>query len=218
MEMARHTRRGDFQVQFLQDHLSRATDTFHDCDIPLDQFGIWRLSRNSSRFPLDSLSVVISRVSSSMSSDDFVDDFVCSNASRFSDFDADSLRIALHSATRLPRREIDSSGNTTWVPSLSLKCVVARKLGEALLASGSVVVGFRSTAVRPFHPPIRYCFHCGREGHLARYYRSPARCARCGDGHPLRDCPHRPSSRPREPMPHSVNDRLAGAALAAACH
>ncbi len=194
VELVRRTRQGAFQVQFFADHFTRARGTLHEHDISLADLGVWKLCRSSSRSSDDLLSVVVSRIPVSMSSDAFVEEFALSNGSRFSGFDSSSLRTSLRSVSRLPRRKVSGSGLSEWVPSSSLRCVLDRKLGETLLASGSLVIGFRYVKVRPYHPPDRFCFHCGREGHLARFCHSPLHCRRYGAGHALRDCPLRTSS------------------------
>ena len=195
IELVRRTRQGAYQVQFFPGFFTPAQETLREHDISLDSFGHWRLSRQSSGAPFhDTISVVISRIPLSMSTLDFEEEFAVCNGSRFSGFDSQSLRSALRSTTRLSRRTTDSSGSSSWIPSSSLRCNVDRKLGEALLAHGSLVIGFQLVDVRPYHPPVRFCFHCASEGHLARFCRNPPRCRRCGQGHPLRDCPRRSSS------------------------
>ena len=209
VELIRRTRRGGLQVQFCSNIFAHALEILGERDIPLDRFGVWRVSRDSTRLS-DLMSIVVSRVPMSMSPDDFTEELLLSNEARIPGFDSDLLRSSVHSISRLSRRQVDMSGTSTWIPSLSLRCIVSRKLGEALLHLGSLVIGYRPVEVRVYHPPVRFCFHCGREGHLARFCRSPPKCRRCGEGHALRDCPLRSSLHgPSERAHPSVTARRA---------
>ncbi len=196
IELVRRTRRGGYQVQFFSSYFIRAREALKDNDISLNTFGKWKVyQRPSQPSSRDMMSVVILRIPLSMSTSDFTEEFCSCNASRFSGFDSNSLRSTLHSVLRLSQRKVSSSGASAWVPSSSIRCIVDRKLGEALLAHGSLVVGFQSVDVRDYHPPVRICYHYVYEGHLARFCRSPPHCRHCDGPHPLRDCPHRlPSS------------------------
>ena len=226
VELVRRTRRGDYQVQFYPGVFVRASEGLKDCDISLESFGHWKLVSGRSRpSSADLISLVVSGIPLSMSKSEFETEFAACNGKRFGEFDVASLQTALHSSSRLPRREVPSSGTSQWVPSTSIRCVLQRKLGEMILEHGSLVIGYRSVPVRPYHAPARICFHCGREGHLAKFCRSPAHCSRCDGSHSLRDCPRHSShlrfdspAPPASPPSDSPASREGASPSSVPCH
>ena len=146
-----------------------------------------------------------------MTMDEFLEEFRLNNAARYSESNSSILHDGVRSATRLSRRVTSTSGKN-WVPSSTVRLDVSKALGEAILSRGTIVFQFRSIAVRQYSPMIRTCFHCGKEGHEARFCRSAPRCRNCGEGHEVWRCPdrcHRPpshdrdTSRPSQAEPHT---------------
>ena len=110
----------------------------------------------------------------------FKEELALCNADCFTAAVDGPFEASLLSVTRLPRCSRSAAGPSQWVPSSSMRVSVPHTLGAAILAHGSLVLGFRSVAVRPYSPPVRTCFRCGREGHVAQYCRNSPTCRNCG--------------------------------------
>ena len=136
------------------------------------------------------MSIVVPGIPTEVTEEQFLHELHSNNEGRFSEFQGQAFRNGIHSATRLSRRVTSESGTGSWVPSRTMRLVVAKKVGEAILARGTLVLRFRSIPVRLYQPPIRTCFRCGREGHEARFCRSAAKCRKCGGGHAIWECSH----------------------------
>ena len=109
---------------------------------------------------------------------------VAANAARLQIPEA-QWRDRIRSVRRLDRRS--STADDGWTPSTSVLLEGDPALIDRLLADGGVVYAYRTLHTQPFQMPIRRCYHCGGEGHLARHCRS--RCLFCGHRHPTQDCP-----------------------------
>ena len=191
IELVRRTKKGEYEVQFFGKNASRLREALGTRKIALPSFGSWSVGVAVGGGVLGpSISVVVPRVPLSMSSDEFIDELKVGNDGRFDGFHGADFQASIRSAFRLSRRMTDPSGSRQWTPSQSMRIVVSKALGEAMLARGSIVLQFRPVEVRPFHPLVRTCFKCGQEGHEARFCRSAPRCRNCGKGHAVRECTH----------------------------
>ena len=136
------------------------------------------------------LSLVVQGIPIEVTDDQFLRELQLGNEGRFSEFRGQAFQMAIQSVTRLSRRVKSASGTESWAPSCTMRLVVAQNVGTAILDRGTLVLHFRSVPVRLYHPPIRTCFRCGREGHEARFCRSAAKCRNCGGGHAVWECSH----------------------------
>ena len=180
-------------MQLHAPHFAHVTSRFGmSGTLTLPPFGCW--SRKPTP-PSATTLVVIRGVPLSTSETTAVSDIASSNAGRLEGYaSVAALTSALKSATRLKRRQATPNGGSTWVASTSLWLQVDQRLGEVLLQHGHLVLGYRLHSIVPYEAPLRTCFHCGREGHVAKFCRSPPHCGLCGGNHPRWDCPHGPSS------------------------
>ena len=195
VELVGRTRQGGYRVQLYATHSGLLTDRLGTSNaFTLPSFGRWtrKPTPTSATIP-----VVVRGVPLSTSEDEAATDIAAGNAGRLEGFTAAAdILAALKSATRLKRRRPHGSEGPPWVPSTSLRLRVDRRLGTAMLERGHLVLGYRLHTVAPYEEPLLTCFHCGREGHVAKYCRSPPRCSGCGGGHVFRECPHRSDAGP----------------------
>lgn len=94
----------------------------------------------------------------------FREELVLCNATRFKDSlegQSGDFGASILSVTRLPRCVKPTKGPPQWVPSSSMRVSVPRPLGEAILAHGSLVLGFRSVTVKLYNPPSALGFGVG---------------------------------------------------------
>ena len=137
----------------------------------------------------NTVSLVIPGIPTDVTEEQFLHELHANNDGRFSDFQGQAFRDSIHSVSCLSRHVTSESGKGSWVPSRSMRLVMAKNVGAAILARGTLVLRFRSIPVREYNPPTRTCFRSGREGHEARFCRSAAKCRVCEGGHPVWECP-----------------------------
>ena len=190
VELIWRTRRGGYQVQIFGQYFSQIEACLRERTISLPHFGDWTMTQTREGGPRGAtLSLVVQGIPIEVTDEQFIRELHLGNEGRFSKFRGQAFRTAIHSVTRLSRRIPSATGNGSWAPSRTMRLVVAKNVGEAILARGTLVLCFRSVPVRLYHLPIRTCFRCGREGHEARFCRSAAKCRNCGQGHAVWDCP-----------------------------
>ena len=136
------------------------------------------------------ISIVIPRIPITMKMDEFLEELRLNNAARYPESRNSILHDGVRSATRLSHQVTSGSGRS-WMPSSTVRFDVSKALGEAILSRGTIVFQFHSIAVSCYIPLTRTCFHCGKEGHEARFCRSAPQCHNCGKGHEVWRCPDR---------------------------
>ena len=102
-----------------------------------------------------------------------------------------ALKARLTGIERLQRRLSRGPQAGSWVPSRSVRIQGDPALVASVVRAGTAVLDFHPVEVRPFEFPPQHCFHCGREGHVARHCRG--RCHRCDRVHPTVPCPGAPT-------------------------
>ena len=198
-----------FVMFYSPECFSRVQSILGSSSVLLPHFGTWTPTpRRTDHAGGPTVSIVIQGIPADVTKDEFLTELRVSLASRLvasGDPSGDGIR----SATRLQRRITTPSGKS-WAPSRTVRVDVSQTLGEELLTRGTIVYQFRSLPVRRFTPMTRTCFRCGKEGHEARFCRSPPRCRHCGKDHETRACTsgrRQSSSHDRAPSPEPESQR-----------
>ena len=148
-------------------------------------------------------SFILGPVPTSLPDADILEAFARDNADAFQ-LTATALRARLMGAHRLNRRLSRGPQAGSWVPSRSVRIQSDPALVAEAVRTGAAVLDFHPVEVRPFEFAPQHCFHCGREGHVARHCRG--RCHRCDRVHPTVPCPATPSqSGPNDRTPDRSN-------------
>ena len=88
------------------------------------------------------MSIVVPGIPTDVTEEQFLHELHSNNEGRFSEFQGQAFRNGIHSATHLLQHVTSESGAGSWVPSHTMRLVVAKNVGEAILAQGSLVLHF----------------------------------------------------------------------------
>jgi len=174
--------RGGFLIQ-LTDAAEALLTKLKDQDIQTATNGTWyRLPKPTGP---SGNSIVVERISEGISVDEVVEDIAQNNSPVHGMAPGEAAQL-IAGGERLRRR--DSEGN--WIASTCVRVFMDRKLSDAILSKGGVIINMSPRHCRRYERPQYRCLRCGDiSPHKAHTCSKQPVCKFCRGGHMSTDCP-----------------------------